>query len=94
MYLGMTSAQIGTSAPETRGKKAAACRASSAMGDTALPKYLTAAEAADVLRVGVWQVVKLCRDGVMPATKPGKAWLITEADLAEYLDTHSNRSAS
>lgn len=58
------------------------------------PTYLTAAEAAKVLRVGPWQVIKLCRDRDLPATKPGKSWLIDPADLDAYLAAHSNQEAS
>lgn len=54
-------------------------------------RYLTAAEAAEVLRVGPWAVIKLCRDGALPATKPGKAWLIESTDLDAYLAGHSNQ---
>lgn len=56
-----------------------------------LPPMLTAAEASDILRISPWQVVKLCRDRELPATKPGKAWLIRPADLTAYLDAHSNQ---
>ena len=51
---------------------------------------LTAAEAATILRVTTWQAVKLCRDGELPATKPGKSWLIDPTDLRAYMDRHSN----
>lgn len=60
----------------------------------ATPEYLTAAEAAKVLRVGPWQVIKLCRAKELPATKPGKSWLIDPADLDAYLAAHHNREAS
>lgn len=53
-------------------------------------RYLTAAEAAEVLRVGPWAVLKLCRTGELRATKPAKSWLIDEADLEKYLEAHSN----
>lgn len=56
-------------------------------------KYLTAIEAADVLRVGPWTVIKLCRDGKIPATKPVKSWLIAETDLDAYLADASNRTS-
>lgn len=57
-------------------------------------KFLTAPEVAEILRVGTWQVVNLCRDGKIPATKPGKSWLIAESDLNAYLEKHSNQRAS
>jgi excisionase family DNA binding protein len=56
-----------------------------------LPTPLTAAEAAKVLRTGVWTVVKLCRDGDLPASKPGKSWLIDPSDLRAYIDASSNQ---
>lgn len=55
---------------------------------------MTAAEAAEILRITPWQAVKLCRDGEIRATKPGKSWLIDEADLDAYLAAHTNREAS
>lgn len=54
-------------------------------------RFLTAAEAAEVLRVGPWQIIKLCRDKELPATKPGKSWLIDPVDLDAYLAQHSNQ---
>lgn len=54
------------------------------------PEFLTAAEAADILRVGSWQVVALCRDGELRATKPGKKWLIRREDFDAYLAAGSN----
>ena len=54
-------------------------------------RMLTAAEAADILRLGVWSTVKLCRTGELPATKPGKTWLIAESDLMAYLEDGSNQ---
>lgn len=56
----------------------------------ALPKMLTAAEAADILRCGPWQVVKLCRDKELVASKPGRAWLISEDALTDYIAKHLN----
>lgn len=49
------------------------------------PVFLTAPEAAEILRVGPWQVVALCRSGELKATKPGQKWLITPADLDDYI---------
>lgn len=54
----------------------------------ALPNLLTAAEAAGVLRMTPWEVRRKIRDGKIPATKPGRAWLIDEDDLAAYIDAH------
>lgn len=52
---------------------------------------LTAAEVSPVLRVGPWRVVQLCQSGELPASKPGKSWLIDPADLRAYLAKHSNQ---
>lgn len=54
-------------------------------------KQLTADEAAEVLRIGPFQVVLLCRTGQIRASKPGKSWLIDPADLRAYLDAHRNQ---
>ena len=55
--------------------------------------YLTAAEAAAVMRVTPWSVTEKCRSGEIRASKPGKSWLIAAADLQAYLDKHANRPA-
>lgn len=60
------------------------------MSDVASRRYLTADEAGEILRVGPFQVVKLCRSGELRATKPGRQWLIEPADLDAYLAAHSN----
>lgn len=57
-------------------------------------KYLTTAEVADVLRLSVWQVVNLCREGKLPATKPSGQWLISEIDLDAFLASGSNQPAA
>lgn len=54
--------------------------------------FLTAPEVADVLRVDAWAVVKLCREGKLSATKPGKKWLITPAALEAYIAAGRNTS--
>jgi excisionase family DNA binding protein len=56
-------------------------------------KQLTAEDVAEVLRVGVFTVVGLCRDGKIRASKPGKSWLIDPAAVQEYLDAHRNQPA-
>jgi len=52
---------------------------------------LTAAEVAAKLRVTPWFVTERCRSGAIRASKPGKSWLISWADVEAYLDQHSNR---
>lgn len=56
-------------------------------------KQLTADEAGEILRIGPFQVVVLCRTGQLRASKPGKSWLIDPADLRAYLDAHRNQPA-
>lgn len=55
---------------------------------------LTATEAAKQLRVGPMQVVTLCRDGSLRASKPGKSWLIYQADIDAYIAAHTNAGAA
>lgn len=57
-------------------------------------KFYTVTEAAEVLRVTEWEVTKRCRTGLIKASKPGKSWLIAEADLLAYIESHSNQAAS
>lgn len=57
-------------------------------------KFLTATEAAEVLRVKPHEVTLKCRTGVIKASKPGLSWLILEADLLEYIEEHSNQRAT
>lgn len=56
-----------------------------------LPKMLTAEEAAAILRVEPWSVVRLCRSKKLRASKPQKAWLIAQDDLMAYIAEHSNQ---
>lgn len=55
------------------------------------PRYLTCDEVADRLRTTPITVVRLCRDGKLPATKPAGKWLISEDDLAAHLDAKRNQ---
>lgn len=54
---------------------------------------LLASEAAEVLRVGTFTVLELCRSGELRAYKPNKAWLIYRDDLDAYIKAHPNRPA-
>lgn len=56
-------------------------------------KQLTASEVADILRIGTYAVIILCRTGQLRASKPGKSWLIDPADLRAYLESGRNDSA-
>ena len=49
-------------------------------------RTFTAAEAAEILKVTAFEVTKLCRDERIRAHKPGKFWLIFEADLFDYIE--------
>lgn len=53
---------------------------------------LTTGEAAAFLDVYVGTVVKMIRSGALPASKPGKRWLITGADVQRLRDER-NRTA-
>lgn len=58
------------------------------------PKYLTTAEAAEILRLTPWQVVNLCRAKKLAASKPSGQWLIATADLEAFIAAGSNQKAS
>jgi excisionase family DNA binding protein len=47
-----------------------------------------------MLHVGAYQVLKLCREGKLRATKPGKTWLILPEDVEAYIAGGYNDSAS
>jgi excisionase family DNA binding protein len=53
-------------------------------------KQLTAPEVAEILRIGTYQAIVLCRSGAIRASKPGKSWLVDPADLRAYLKAHAN----
>lgn len=55
--------------------------------------YLTAAEAATLLRTEPITVVRLCREGKIPATKPAGKWLISRDDLTAHLNATHNRNS-
>ena len=60
-------------------------------------KFLSTTQAAQILNVGVRLVAKWCAEGLLPAVKVGKTWVINEKDLAnhppvgEWQGTHSRR---
>lgn len=51
-----------------------------------LPKYLTATEAAEVLRMTPYEVARLCREGSIRASRPGRAWLIRPDAIRAYVE--------
>ncbi|CUR60419.1 hypothetical protein NOCA2770004 [metagenome] len=50
--------------------------------------YLTAAEASEVVGMGSYAIVQLCKSGVLPSSQPGKAYLIAQHDLVAYIESH------
>ena len=58
------------------------------------PTFLTAAEAADILRVSPVVVTRLCRAGKIPATKPTGSWLIASDDLASFIEAGRNEAVA
>lgn len=54
--------------------------------------YLTATEVAEVLRITPYAVSELCRSKALAASKPGKSWLITQADLDAYVAAGRNQA--
>lgn len=53
---------------------------------------IPASEAAQVLQIGNYRMLQLCRSGEIRAYKPGKAWLIYRDDLNAYIKAHSNQT--
>lgn len=52
--------------------------------------YLTASEVAEVLRMSPIAVIRLCRTGSIPATKPSGKWLIHREELDSYIAAGRN----
>lgn len=50
-----------------------------------LPRYMTSAEVADVLRITPGSVGDLIQSGALRAYRPGKAYLIDPDDLDAYI---------
>jgi len=48
-------------------------------------EILTAEEAAALLKVSSKTVLKLARDGELPAQKVGRAWRFSRAELVSYV---------
>lgn len=53
---------------------------------------LTVPEIAARLRCSEWKAVRLCRSGLIEATKPAGKWLATPAAVDAYEETTSNRA--
>lgn len=46
----------------------------------------TPEEVADMLKLKIKHVQKLCREGKLPAFKAGNVWRITESGLKEFMN--------
>lgn len=55
-----------------------------------LPVVLTAAEAMDILGVGKNTMYRLLKSGELPAVRIGRAWRISEENLAHFLLGYTN----
>lgn len=56
------------------------------MSENENPNFKTAKEAADLLRMTPGNVRRLCREGILGASHPGRAWLIPQASIDGYLE--------
>ena len=54
-------------------------------GSVILMKVFTAKEVAEKLKLNHNTVLKLMRDGIIPAVKFGNTWRITEEDLLDVM---------
>ncbi len=57
------------------------------------PRFLTASEAAERMRVSKMTVYRLIRSGKIPAVQIGKAYRVRETDLEQYLNSSYVKSA-
>lgn len=57
-----------------------------------ISRYMTTAEVAETLRLTPWQVLNLCREHKIPASKPAGKWLIAESDLVAYIESGANNA--
>lgn len=60
------------------------------MTRSSIPRYLTTAEAAGILRESPITTARRCARGQLAATKTGKAWRISEAAVAALLEPDNN----
>jgi excisionase family DNA binding protein len=51
------------------------------------PRFLTALEVAERMRVSKMTVYRLIKTGKLPAVRIGKAYRVREEDLESYLDS-------
>lgn len=51
------------------------------------PRFLTATEAAERMRVSKMTVYRLIKAGKLPAVQIGKAYRVKETDLESYLES-------
>lgn len=58
------------------------------------PRFLTAAEAAERIRVSKMTVYRLIKAGKLPAVQIGKAYRVREDDLEAYLNANYVNAAN
>ncbi|MGE3639502.1 MAG: helix-turn-helix domain-containing protein [Pirellulales bacterium] len=51
---------------------------------SAIPGYLTASEAAELIGIDHSQVCRYCQDGRLKATKVGNQWMIKRDDARKF----------
>jgi excisionase family DNA binding protein len=68
--------------PHTQRKRRTVARSNSPSG----PRFLTALEVAERMRVSKMTVYRLIRSGKIPAVRIGRAFRVREDDVEKYLD--------
>ncbi len=53
-----------------------------------MERVRTAEEVAEILRLSVYTVHELLRDGKLPGFKIRSRWRVNDADLREFMKTH------
>lgn len=59
-----------------------------------LPRMLKIVEAAPILGLSEQELKDRCRRGEIAASKPGRAWLISEEAIRDHLELYSNMRES
>ena len=55
-------------------------------------KYLSPKDLADMVGYHPFSIARLCREGVIPATKFAGKWLIHEKDVKKFIEENKNDS--